>query len=335
MTQRNLITDVPGLAVGNAQDLSAFTGVTVIVPERPAVAAADIRGGGPGTREMDALGLMGTVDEVHAVVLSGGSAFGLGAASAVQAWLAERGRGFKVRTATVPIVPQAILFDLLNGGDKSWGRTPPYEQLAWEACNEAGPGFALGSTGAGFGATTCNLRGGLGSASGRTPDGVVVGAIVAVNPVGSVTVGGGPHFWAAPFEQRGELGGYGWPATVPESALAPRLKGEQGESTTLAVVATNARLTKRDAHRLAVMAQTGMARAIHPVHTPLDGDIVIALATGDITLRDPIHDLARLGALASLTLARAVARGVYEAGAAPRGWTGPPAHRTCFARSAT
>lgn len=333
MTQRNLITDVPGLMVGCAHDAAAFSGVTVILPERAAVAAADIRGGGPGTREMDALGLAGTVDEVHAVVLSGGSAFGLGAASAVQAWLAERGRGFKVRAATVPIVPQAILFDLLNGGDKSWGRTPPYERLAWEACESAGPGFAIGSAGAGFGATTCNLRGGLGSASARTPDGVVVGALVAVNPVGSTTIGGGPHFWAAPFEQRGESGGLGWPAAIPESALAPRLKGEPGESTTLAVVATNARLSKREAHRLAVMAQTGLARAIHPVHTPLDGDIVIALATGDITLRDPVYDLAQLGAMASLTLARAVARGIYEADAASPGWSGPPAHRTLFPRS--
>lgn len=333
MTQRNSITDVPGLAVGNAQDSTAFTGVTVILPDRPAVAAVDIRGGGPGTREMDALGLASTVDEVHGVVLSGGSAYGLGAAGAVQAWLAERGRGFKVRSATVPIVPQAILFDLLNGGDKSWGRTTPYERLAWQACEAAGLDFPMGSAGAGFGATTCNLRGGLGSASARMTSGLVVGALAAVNPVGSVAIGDGPHFWAAPFEQSGEFGSLGWPSSIPTCALSPRLKGEPGESTTLAVIATNAKLTKREAQRLAVMAHTGMARAIHPVHTPLDGDIVIALSTGDVTLSDPIYDLAHLGALASLTLARAIARGVYEAGEAPAGWTGPPAHRTRYPRS--
>lgn len=333
MMRRNSITDVSGLKVGNSHHDSVFTGVTVLLPERPAVAAVDIRGGGPGTRECDALGLAGSVDEVHAIVLCGGSAFGLSAATAVQAWLAERGRGFRVRGAVVPIVPQAILFDLLNGGDKSWGRQSPYEMLALRACETAGKEFELGSAGAGFGATTANLRGGLGSASAQVSGGVVVGALSAVNPVGSVTVGDTPHFWAAPFEQEREFGGLGWPAAMSAADRAPRLKGAPGESTTLAIVATNARLCKRQAHRLAVMAQTGMARAIHPVHTPLDGDIVFALATGEVELQDPVYDLARLGSAAADTLARAIARAVYEASAAPPGWAGPPAYRSRFSRS--
>lgn len=328
MMQRNLITDIPGLKVGNAHDSRVFSGVTVLIPDRPAVAAVDIRGGGPGTRECDALGLAGTVDEVHAIVLSGGSAFGLAAATGAQSWLAARGRGFPVRGANVPIVPQAILFDLLNGGDKAWGPSPPYEPLALQACDAAAASFDIGSVGAGYGATTCNLRGGLGSASAEGPSGALVGALAAVNPVGSVTIGDGPHFWAAAFEKGSEFGGRGWPRSMPPAALETRLKGAPGESTTLAVVATNARLTKREAHRLAVMAHTGLPRAIHPVHTPLDGDIVFALSTGEVALRDPLYDLARLGAVAAATLARAIARAVHAAAPAPPGWQGPPAYCT-------
>lgn len=329
---RNLITDVPGLAVGCAHDERIMSGVTVVLPSRPAVAALDVRGGGPGTRESDAVGLMGSVEEVHALVLAGGSAFGLSAATGVQCWLAERGIGFDVGGARVPVVPQAILFDLLNGGDKAWGPSPPYEALARTACDSAGEEFALGSSGAGFGATTCNLRGGLGSASEELPGGLVVGALVAANPVGVATVGETAHFWAAPLERGAEFGGLGFPTEMPEAALAPRLKGGPGESTTIAVVATNARLSKRATHRLAVMAQTGLARAIHPVHTPLDGDAVFALATGEIALVDPVYGLAHLGTAAARALARAVARAIFEAAAAPTGWRGPPAWRTRFGR---
>ncbi len=327
---RNLITDVPGIAVGCAHDGRIMSGVTVVLPARPAMAALDVRGGGPGTRESDAIGLAGSVEEVHAIVLSGGSAFGLSAATGVQCWLAERGIGFDVGGARVPVVPQAILFDLLNGGDKAWGASPPYEALARAACDAAGAEFPLGSVGAGYGATTCNLRGGLGSASEALPGGLVVGALVAANPVGSVTVGDGPQFWAAPFEQGGEFGGQGFPAELPAAALHPRLKGGPGQSTTLAVVATNARLSRRSAHRLAVMAQTGLARAIYPVHTPLDGDAVFALATGEIGVEDGAHGLAYLGAAASRVLARSVARAIYAADVAPEGWNGPPAWRSRF-----
>jgi L-aminopeptidase/D-esterase-like protein len=327
---RNLVSDVPGLRVGNAVDAQAMTGVTVLLADRPLTGAVDVRGGGPGTRDTDALALCGSVDVVHALVLSGGSAFGLSAATGVQCWLAERGVGFQVGAARVPIVPQAILFDLLNGGDKAWGESPPYERLARAACAGASADFALGSSGAGYGATCANLRGGLGSASEHLDGDLVVGALVAVNPVGSVTIGSTAHFWAAPFERDGELGGLGLPSGHwPSDALEPLLKGGPGQSTTLAVVATNARLTKAECHRLAVMAQTGLAHAIHPVHTPLDGDVVFALATGEVTL-ESVQGLARLGAKAAQTLARAVARGVHAADSAPRGWSGPPAWRERF-----
>lgn len=321
-SHRNLITDVPGILVGNAEDATICSGLSVLIPDSPLVAAIDVRGGGPGTRETDALSLSGSVDEVHAIVLSGGSAFGLAAASAVQTWLGERGRGLDVRGAKVPVVPQAILFDLLNGGDKR-SLANGYMRLAAHACDAAGQDFVLGSSGAGYGATTATLRGGLGSASRVLPDGTVVGALVAVNAVGSATVGNSAHFWAAPFEEDGEFGGLGLPSPWPSDALKVRLKGRAGESTTIAIVATNARLDKRQAHRLAVMAHAGMARAIYPVHTPLDGDIVFAASTGDIALVDPVAGMARLGAAAADTLTRAIARGVYEARAVPRGWIGP------------
>ena len=322
---RNLLTDVAGLTVGNAHDARVVSGVTVVLPPPGTIAAVDVRGGGPGTRDTDALSLAGTVDEVHGLVLAGGSAFGLSAATGVQVWLAERGIGFQVGSARVPIVPQAILFDLLNGGDKAWRSSPPYEALAGAACDAASDTFALGSVGAGFGATTATLRGGLGSASEALGDGLVVGALAAVNPVGSVTVGDTRHFWAAPLERLSEFCGHGMPVPVPADALRPRLKGgPPGQSTTLAVVATNARLDKRQAHRLAVMAQTGLARAIYPVHTPLDGDVVFALATGEVALADPLHGLARLGAAAANALARAVARGVLLAAPGGQGWAGPP-----------
>lgn len=310
---RNLITDVAGVSVGNAHDARLRSGVTVLLTAEPAVAAVDVRGGGPGTRETDALAPTGTVEHVHGICLSGGSAFGLDAASGVQSWLAERGRGFPVGPARVPIVPAAILFDLLNGGDKSWGRHPPYRELAYAACDAAGAEFALGTAGAGYGASTATLVGGLGSASARTADGVSVGALVAVNAAGSVTLGEGPHFWAAPFEVGSEYGGLGFPAQPGADSLALRLKGGPAQSTTIAVVATDAVLTRNEALRVAVMAQTGLARAIYPVHAPLDGDTVFVVATGKRPLADGLFGLSRLGAAAADVLSRAVARGVYEA----------------------
>jgi L-aminopeptidase/D-esterase-like protein len=310
---RNLITDVAGVRVGHADDARLASGVSVVVFDAPAVAAVDVRGGAPGARETELLDPAMLVERVDAIALAGGSAFGLDAAAGVQAWLREQGRGFAVAGARVPIVPGAILFDLANGGDKAWGRFPPYRELGYAAATAAAAEFALGSFGAGLGATTVNLKGGVGSASALTRDGHAVGAIVAVNAVGSVVLSDGPCFWAAPFERDGEFGGRGFPAFVPAEALVPRLKGALLTSTTLAVVATDAILTKAQAKRLAVMAQDGLARAIYPVHAPSDGDIVFAAATGRLALGDPVLTLTELGTLAANTLARAVARAIYEA----------------------
>jgi L-aminopeptidase/D-esterase-like protein len=310
---RNLITDVPGLVVGHSDDAALASGVTAILFDDAAVASCDVRGGAPGTRDTDLLAPEQTVERVDAIVLSGGSAFGLDAAGGVQAWLREQGRGFAIGATRVPIVPGAILFDLLNGGNKDWGRFPPYRDLGYAAAANARADFTLGSVGAGCGATTVTLKGGLGSASAVTSTGAIVGAVVAVNAVGSATIGSGPHFWAAPFEHDGEFGGRGWPSPMPPDALAVRLKGGVAENTTIALVATDAALTKPQAKRLAVVAHDGLARAIYPVHTPLDGDIVFAASTARRPLADPIHEFAELGALAANVLARAVARGVYEA----------------------
>ena len=314
---RNLITDVPGVRVGNAQNAQLASGVTVVLFDEPAIASIDLRGGGPGTRETDLLDPQMAVPRIDAITLSGGSAYGLDAASGAQAYLREQGRGYQVGAARVAIVPGAILFDLLNGGDKDWGRYPPYRELAYAAAANAGPEFALGSVGAGTGATTVNLKGGLGSASALTPDGFIVGALAAVNAAGSIVVGDGPWFWAAPFEDNGEFGGRGFPSPLPPGALEARTKGALRQSTALVVVATDAALTKAQAKRLAVTAQDGLARAGYPVHTSLDGDVVFAAATGAKPLADPTFAFMRLGAIAANVVARAVARGVYEATALP------------------
>ena len=329
----NLITDVVGLQVGNAHDSRLRSGITTVLYDQPAVAAVDVRGGGPGSRETDLLAPENTVQTIDALVLSGGSAFGLDAAGGVQARLREQGRGFAVRSARVPIVPAATLFDLLNGGDKQWGVFSPYRDFGVTAVDAAGRDFALGSVGAGFGATTADLRGGLGSASAVSPGGYTVGALVAVNAVGQATIGDSPHFWAAPYEIGSEYGGLGWPVPFPSTALALCAKGlPAGGNTTIGVVATDATLTKPQARRLAVAAQDGLARAIRPVHTPLDGDTVFAAATGARELVDPIWTLASLGALAADVLARAVARGVYMAASSAGLADMPPAWKDRFGR---
>ena len=314
---RNLITDVPGLKVGHAQDLRLGSGTTAVVFDEPAVGSIDLRGGAPGTRESALLDPAQTIEAIDAISLSGGSSFGLDAASGLQAWLKEQGRGFAVGPSRVPIVPAAIVFDLNNGGDKQWGRFPPYRELGYAAAAAAGPDFALGSVGAGTGPTTVNCKGGLGSASARNADGHIVGALAVVNAVGSVTVGSGPWFWAAPYEQNGEFGGLGLPNPFPADALEPRTKISPRASTTLVVVATDAILSKAQAKRLAIMAQSGLSRAIYPIHTPLDGDIVFAASTGRTRLADPMLALTKLGTLAANVVARAIARGVFEATALP------------------
>lgn len=317
----NLITDVAGLRVGNAADGKAKSGVTVVLCDTPATAAVQVLGGAPGTRETDLLEAHNTVETVNAVVLSGGSAFGLDAASGVQAALREKGIGFAIRDQVIPIVPAAILFDMLNGGDKDWGRYPPYRELGYDAAQAAGREFALGTSGAGTGALTAGLKGGLGSASTVLPNGVTVGALVAVNATGSVTVGRSRHFWAAPFELDDEFGALGYPSPMPADAARVFKKYEEENSavanTTIAVIATDAVLTKAAAKRLAIAAHDGFTRAIWPVHTPFDGDLVFALATGARGIEVGQADVVDFFAAAASTMARAIARGVHTASAAP------------------
>jgi L-aminopeptidase/D-esterase-like protein len=317
---KNLLTDVAGVRVGHADDRALGSGVTAVLFDKPAVAAIDVRGGGPGIRDGALLDPVNVVEKVDGIALSGGSAFGLEAGDGVQAWLAEQGRGFRIREAVVPIVPGAICFDLLNGGNKQWGRFAPYRDLGYAAAAAASTSFALGSVGAGLGATVANLKGGLGSASAKTEDGVCVGAIAVVNAVGATTIGDGPWFWAAPFEIGAEFGGRGMPASFTPDMLKMRLKGgaaaNASENTTLAVVVTDAALTKPQAQRLAMIAQTGFARAIYPVHAPLDGDVVFAAATGERPI-DPLIGVTELGMVAANVVARAIARGVFAATALP------------------
>jgi L-aminopeptidase/D-esterase-like protein len=314
----NLITDVAGISVGNADDARLASGVTVVRVEQPNVAAASVRGGAPGGRDTGLLEPEMTVQGIDAAVLSGGSAFGLDAAGGVMAALREGGVGFAVGHALVPIVVGAIVFDLLNGGDKAWGRRPPYWDLGHQAARSAAGGaFPLGTVGGGYGATTAGLKGGLGSASAACPGGWSVGAIAVVNAVGSATIGETGHFWAAPFEQGDEFGGLGLPTRIPAEALSPRLKGgaPPPPSTTIALVATDAVLSKAEAKRLAIMADDGLARALRPAHAPMDGDTVFAVATQRRPLGSVARerDLAVLGLVAADCVARAIARGVHAA----------------------
>jgi L-aminopeptidase/D-esterase-like protein len=317
---KNLLTDISGVRVGHADDARLASGVTAVIFDSPAVAAIDVRGGGPGTREGSLLDLANTVERIDGIALSGGSAFGLETGGGVQAWLAEQGRGFVVRDALIPIVPGAIMFDLLNGGNKKWGRYAPYRDLGYAAAAAAAADFALGSVGAGLGATTANFKGGIGSASASTQGGIKVAALAVVNAVGTATVGDGPWFWAAPFEIGGEFGGRGFPPSFTPDMLTMRIKGgaaaTAAENTTLAVVVTDAVLTKPQARRLAMIAQTGFARAIYPVHAPLDGDVLFAAATCEKPI-DPLVGLTELGMTAANVVARAIARGIYTATALP------------------
>lgn len=320
----NLLTDVPGLKVGHTVDPGLRSGVTVILPEPRAACSVDVRGGGSGTRETDLLRPETSMEAVDAVCLSGGSAFGLDAASGVMHWLAERSRGVSVRGHVVPIVPAAILFDLANGGDKDWGEEPPYRKLGRAACDAAtGGGFALGNAGAGYGAMAGKLKGGLGSASWIEPDGLVVAALVAANPVGSVLTPGNRSFWAAPWEQGGEFGGFGPDATGVDLGIAAEARigmtpdKAAGAHTCIGIIATNARLDKKSLRHISAMAHDGLARAVRPVHTPYDGDTLFALATAAWQDNDSAGDkswlIARVGSIAADCVARAVARGVWSA----------------------
>ncbi len=307
---RNLITDVAGLRLGHAHDAALRSGVSVLTADSPMRAGVHVMGGAPGTRETELLSPDRLVQQVDALVLSGGSAFGLDAASGVMEGLRAAGRGFAVGKMRVPIVPAAILFDLGNGGVKDW-TTNPYSGLGLAALDAASADFALGSAGAGYGATTARLKGGFGSASWVLANGVTVGAAVAVNPVGCVTMGQGPEFWAAPFEWGQEFGGrgVGLADTVPVTKLAR-------EATTIAIVSTDAALDQAQLTRMAIAAHDGIARAIVPSHTPFDGDLVFAVSTGKGPVVSAPEQL-DIGHAAAICLSRAIARGVYAARALP------------------
>src|SRR4051812_1872146 len=288
---RNLITDVAGILVGNAEDHRVRTGTTVVLPVERCPAAADVRGGAPGTFNIHALDPASLRHEVDAIVLSGGSMYGLDAAGGVVAVLGARGRGVAFGGAVVPVVPGAILFDLANGGDKSWGEAPPYNALGRAALAAVAEDFALGNAGAGLGARAGALKGGLGSASSVTAEGLEIGALVAVNSFGSAVLPGSDRFWAWPWEKAAEFGGLrppreGWRGE-PEMPLPPGSALNPMANTSIAVVAVNAALSKGEAQRLAIMAQDGLARAIRPIHTPFDGDTVFVLATGAVPLTGP------------------------------------------------
>ncbi|MEM7743714.1 MAG: P1 family peptidase [Pseudomonadota bacterium] len=307
---RNSITDVPGIRVGNAEDHGLITGTTVIVPEEAALCAVDHRGGAIGARDTIAL-MPGSVGGwVHAICLSGGSAFGLDASGGVMDALRQEGKGFAFGGTLVPIVPSAIIFDLMVG-QPSWD-TPPWWDLGKAAYLAATTDFALGNSGAGIGATAGDLKGGLGTASFRSDD-YTLGALAVVNPVGSTVIPGSDTFWAWITEQDGELGGQTPPRAQPDILKAAPWVGTP--NTTLVVVATDADLDRDMALRLAIMAQDGIARAINPVHSPMDGDTVFVLSTGQKDRPDPTRGLTKLGALAADATSRAIARGVYEADA--------------------
>ena len=330
---RNLITDVRGITVGNAEDATAMSGLTVIFAEGRAVGAADVRGGAPGTRETEALMPEGLNVGVDAIVLSGGSVYGLDAAGAVTNWIAQKGRGYKLVGAPMvaPIVPSAILFDLTNGGDKNWGAEPPYRKLAVKACEMQSDTFKLGNTGAGYGGRAGAYKGGLGSASAVTDDGFEIGAIVAVNSFGSPVVPGSSALWAWSFEQNGEMGGQIAPRAPVPMGFPDDIKRPPvpAGNTTIAAIAVNADLTVAQAKRIAIMAHDGFARALRPVHTPVDGDVIFVMATGAKMLGEAaLMQVSLLGSIAADCLARAIGRAVFEADA-----LGPwEAYRTVHAK---
>ncbi len=309
----NLITDVDGLRVGNAHDTTLKSGVSVLRSDVPFTTGVHVMGGAPGTRETDLLAPDKLVEQVDALVLSGGSAFGLDAASGVAEGLRAIGRGFPVGDQVVPVVPAAIVFDLLNGGDKAWEKNP-YSNLGRLALARASTVFRLGTEGAGTGAITADLKGGLGSAS-LNIDGYMVGALVVVNALGSAMVGDGPHFWAAPFEMREEFGGMG-PAPHFPAPDAPKTKLAQHANTTIGIVATDAPLTQAQCTRMAIAAHDGFARALMPAHTPMDGDLIFGVSTG--TGEVDVATQLNIGHAAATCMARAIARGVYEATKATR-----------------
>ncbi len=313
----NSITDVKGLSVGNAQDINLKSGVTVLLCDEPMVASVAVHGGGPGTRDTELLSPENTVEAIDALVLSGGSAFGLDAASGVQAYLREKNRGFQVGNMNVPIVPQAILFDLINGGNKHWDKYPPYRELGYQAVKNASSAFETGSAGAGTGALVAGLKGGLGTASIKIENGITIAALFAVNALGSPLIGNTKHFHAAIYEKNNEYGGHGLPSSMPKNPDALNIKFRENASsvsnTTIGIIATDAVMTKAQAKRLAIAAHDGIARAVYPAHTPFDGDLVFAVSSGRSGITPSKNDWTDMSAHAANVSARAIANGVYSA----------------------
>lgn len=321
---KNLISDIAGLTVGHATEESVRSGATVLLCGPGWPAAVDVRGGGPGGRETDALSPENLVGRAHAIVLAGGSVFGLAAADGVAAALSVQGIGLQLRPGSpaIPIVPAAVLHDLGNGGDKAWGLSPPYRELGMQALGSAQADFALGSVGAGRGAMAGLLKGGIGSASLDLRDGLLVGALVALNSVGSVLMPDGETYWAWGFELDREFGGGGPPRSVmdlsnpapDEARLLATGRLRPGANTTLGVVACNADLTTAECKRVAMMAQDGIARAVRPAHTPFDGDTIFALASGELALERAslrASQIGRIGSAAADCMARAITRAAH------------------------
>lgn len=321
----NLITDVPGLRVGHATDERCRSGVTTVLVDGFWSASVDVRGGGPGSRETEALAPENVVGRAHAIVLAGGSVFGLGAADGVVAALSAAGQGLHLKPGApaIPLVPSAVLHDLANGGDKQWGLEPPYRHLGIASVEAATRTFELGRVGAGRGAMAGFIPGGIGSVSLDLGDGLIVGALVAANPIGSALMPDGRTFWAWPFEIDGEFGGHRSgdvpPVVEPlpdQSRLAELGRTQAGANTTLAVIACNADLNGVECKRIAMMAHDGMARAVRPAHTPFDGDTVFAVASGQQAIGQGNArqvQIGRLGSAAADCLARAIARAVHVA----------------------
>ena len=315
--KKNLITDVTGVLVGNSHDEIMKSGVTVFTSEKRFAAAVTVLGGAPGTRETDLLESDKLVEKIDAIVLSGGSAFGLDAATGVVDCLRKENRGYPLKDINIPIVPSAILADLFNGGDDQW-KENPYRKLGKLAFNSISNSFKIGTIGAGYGATTNNLKGGLGSASIVLGNGATVGALVAVNPSGSVVTDGSNSFWASPFEIGDEFGGKEF--IPPKNIFTEYHRGDDTrkdnfsiDNTTIAIVATDLELSKVELKRISVAAHDGMSRAILPSHTPYDGDLIFAVSTGRKKIKINPNDIYNIGNAAAICLSRAIARGVYEA----------------------
>lgn len=341
---KNHITDVSGIAVGHAGCETLVSGVTAVLFDQPVIGAVSILGGAPAGRDLECLGANRLVEHVDAIVLSGGSGFGLDAATGVQAWLREHDRGLAVGGTRVPIVPQAICFDLLNGGNKDWGRFPPYRELGYAACAAASHNeSALGSVGGGIGATTVNFKGGIGSASARTSGGITVAALMLVNALGSVTVGDGPHFWAGGLEEEAEFGGLGAAPRITRQDRALRWKGGSNASTlddgapphatTIGIVATDAALTKPQAERLAIASHDGFARALRLTHALFDGDMLFAVSTGRGVNTQSPNDQIELGGIGADCVARAISRAIYEASRPGLLYSGPAPYSEVFPKS--